>query len=276
MRHLLTIALLFICLTSYGQEINWHSSRQIGAGHIISLPATSDMVSFNPSVHYTGMGLGGQAAYTLPHGIEAFRQQFVHALWGSHLGYIGVSAGINGDDNSSFRRAGFQYSRNFGHGWRAGLAYYFVQHHFITKQNFNSSFSAAGISYHNTASGMTVSVAIQNFEQQTIAYPHHTFLLPSIAVLGIQWEASNNIFLLAEAEKDFDHRPIFKGAVVFHIGTLADISAGVSSPPLQLTAGAGVTYHGVKLHAALSHHRELGLTTAASLSIYGLFTKQSR
>lgn len=256
-----------------GQEIQWRSAQQLGAGYICSLPAVGDVVSFNPSVHVNQSGMSGGIHYTSPFQMEAFAQQFAHFVYGVKVGFFGMSMGSNGDKNSALRRIGLQYARGFGGKWRAGLGYYYLSHHFSTQQNFNASFSVAGLSYHANGDNWVVSVAIQNMEQQTISYPGFKETIPSVVVTGVQWQPSEGFFILAEMEKDFDHRPDFKGAVIYRILSLVRLSVGASGSNLSLTAGAGVLYHGVHLHVGMSHHRDLGLSTAASLNVFGLFGK---
>lgn len=257
----------------WSQEIQWRSAQQLGTGYISSLPAIGDVASFNPSVHTSHRGLSGGIHYTLPFQMSAFTQQFGHFIYSSHFGALGVGLGSNGDSNSAFRRVGMQYARAFGSHWHAGMGYHYLTHHFSTQQNFNSSFSVAGISYYSTNNTWVVSVAIQNIEQQAISYPDHDFNIPSVLVAGVQWQAAEGVYLLAEMEKDFDLRPDFKGAIVYHLLSVLRLSVGASGSDLSLTAGAGVVYHDVRLHVGMAHHRDLGYSTAASLSIFGLFGK---
>lgn len=266
------LLLLVSCFGAvYGQEIQWRSAQQLGAGYIGSLPAVGDVASFNPSVHANQQGLSGGVHYTMPFQMASFVQQFAHLVYGAKFGYIGLGLGSNGDSNSGLRRIGLQYSRGFGGKWRAGLGYYYLSHHFSSQQNFHASFSVAGLSYHAANEEWVVSVAVQNMEQQTIAYPGFEGKIPSVVVTGVQWQPAEGLFLLAEVEKDFDRQPDFKGAVIYHLKKLVRFSVGASGADLSLTAGAGVVYRGVHLHVGMAHHRDLGLSTAASLSVFGLF-----
>ena len=270
------VILLFLALgfgDVFGQEIQWRSAQQLGAGYICSLPAVGDVASFNPSVHADQPGLSGGVHYTMPFQMASFAQQFAHLVYGAKFGYVGLGLGSNGDSNSALRRVGLQYSRGFGGKWRAGLGYYYLSHHFSTQQNFNASFSVAGLSYHAANDEWVVSVAVQNMEQQTIAYPGFEGKIPSVVVTGVQWQPAEGLFLLTEVEKDFDRQPDFKGAVIYHFKKLVRLSVGASGADLSLTAGAGVVYRGVQLHVGMAHHRDLGLSTAASLSVFGLFGK---
>ena len=273
MQRFLLFLLLLSCFALSGQEIAWRSAGQVGAGYICSLPAVGDVLSFNPAVHAKESGLSGGVHYTLPFQMDAFSQQFGSFVYGSALGAFGLGLGSSGDNNSAYRRLGLQYARSFGQNVRAGLGYCYLSHHFSTQQNFNGSFSVAGIAYYASAGHWVVSVTVQNMEQQTISYPDHVFDIPSVVVTGVQWQASQGLYLLAEMEKDFDHRADFKGAIIYDFHKMMRVSVGAMGSNLSLTAGGGVFYRGVHLHVGMAHHRHLGLSTAASLSIMGLFGK---
>lgn len=275
MRYLCSLLLILSLSSLSAQEIIWRSSHHIAAGYISSLPAIGDVATNNPSVHKYDYGLSASINYSLPYQMEAFKQQFANAIYGGDWGYAGLSAGVNGDNNSSLQKVGLQYSRKFAKNWHAGLAYYYMNHHFATKQNFSTSFSVAGLSF-KSPQGWVASIMVQNMEQQTMEYPNHTDIIPSVITTAIQWEATAGLYLMAEIEKDFDFKPDFKGAIIYSPTSQLILSVGAKGPELALTAGAGFIYHGVNLHVGMAHHSELGLTTAASLSVIGLFSKSKK
>lgn len=260
--------------SAQAQEMVGRTSRQLGAGNIVSLPAVGDVVAFNPAVNIDENGLSASVGYVLPYQLSSFKQQLVRVLWTSRLGSFSADGGLNGDANSNLSRVGVGYARQFGPNWRAGLRYYYLSHHFGTRENFSSSFSLAGLSYRSADGDIVFSVSIQNIEQQKISYYDRDGQIPSVAITGLQWQPSKGLFLLMEVEKDFDFEPVFKGAIIYHYDALMEISFGAASPELELSAGIGVLYRGVRLHVGVSHHRELGFSSGASLSVVGLFSKQ--
>lgn len=100
--------------------------------------------------------------------------------------------------------------------------------------------------------------------------PEH---IPTIMQLGVCYEATETLIILAETEKDMSGQPVFKAGIEYKILHHFFLRTGVSSHPFLTSYGFGFQLPQLKIDIAGNYHQTLGCTTQIGFS-YSFSKKQ--
>lgn len=92
--------------------------------------------------------------------------------------------------------------------------------------------------------------------------------IPTIMRLGLSYKFSDQVFIIAEAEKDVDYKTTFRGGIEYRPLPAFYIRAGAASNPGLVAMGFGVVLKKFRLDIASSFHSQLGLSPSIGLQ-YG-------
>ncbi|MEX1189368.1 MAG: hypothetical protein WED33_08925 [Bacteroidia bacterium] len=90
--------------------------------------------------------------------------------------------------------------------------------------------------------------------------------LPAVIRLGLQYEFSKSLFLVAETEKDTYNPAVFRGGIEYRIAEIFYLRAGFSTNPFANSFGFGLLLKRLKLDFAGNFHPVLGFTPQTSLT----------
>ncbi len=91
--------------------------------------------------------------------------------------------------------------------------------------------------------------------------------LPQCLTTGIAYAPVSEVIVLASVEHDIGHRPQFRLGLQYGPVPGFEIRGGATDQPSTFTAGFGASLPAVKIDYAFSHHVDLGMTHAISLTI---------
>lgn len=92
--------------------------------------------------------------------------------------------------------------------------------------------------------------------------------IPTIMRFGMSYKFSEQVFIIAEAEKDVDYKTTFRGGVEYHPIPAFYIRAGAASNPGLVAMGFGVALKKFRLDISSSFHSVLGFSPSVGLQ-YG-------
>lgn len=92
--------------------------------------------------------------------------------------------------------------------------------------------------------------------------------IPSYIRFGMTYIFSKSVNLVVEAEKDINHKPIFKLGAEYEIVNNIYVRTGIASNPSIFSFGFGVNLKKIKIDFGTSKHTSLGYSPALSL-MYG-------
>lgn len=120
---------------------------------------------------------------------------------------------------------------------------------------------------------LTFGAHVYNVSRARLADYNNEFI-PTIMRLGADYKISKKVFIAAEAQKDIDHKIIFKSGLEYHVIEAVYLRAGISTNPVLNTFGFGLNLKNIQLDVAASYHQVLGFSPQVSLTYN--FSKQSK
>ncbi len=125
-------------------------------------------------------------------------------------------------------------------------------------------FGDIGVLYKPTKK-LNIGVGIYNPSQSKISN-NNNYKIPTSGRLGVAFEATDKLLLMAEFEKTFLQTEIYMAGLAYKLHKQFTLRTGYASNPFLLTFGAGYTYNKLKIDMAVSYHQVLGTTPRASIS----------
>lgn len=83
--------------------------------------------------------------------------------------------------------------------------------------------------------------------------------LPTLLRVGVQWQATDPLFLSLETEKDVDFPARFKAGLQYYLRSYLAVRTGISTQPVNLHGGFGFYPRRFSLDYALEHHGHIGI-----------------
>ncbi len=269
-RHIFLALTLLAGTTARAQEVVVAPAEAVGAAGILSLSATEHQLpSVNPALIALDNGFGAVCTYAIPYELTDLQQVMLKASYKTPIVSVAVNVSKSGSSESNFTRFGGGISRSFG-AFGIGFEYYAIIHNLPYNQDFTSSFSRIGI-YVKPTDQWTFSVAVQNIERRGFEYEYSTTEIEPVAYAGLKWDGNKLFSLLCEAEKRWDSDPVGKFALALRPIDSLTVTCGYTSKGNSPTVGVGYEMGHVGIHAGISYHEKLGITSAAQLSIRNLW-----
>lgn len=266
------LAFAGLARNSCPQEVVARQAVAIGAADIGSVAAGISLASDNPAQLASIEALDMMVSYALPYGLKELAERQLRLGLSTPFGSVGGSFSVCGDDVSRFTAFGLQYSRRFGVPVSVGFGYHIVTQHIPYDIKSTTGFSSVGFQY-SPVPECVVAFALHNVEQSAFDYDHVEADCPSAAQFGVRWRLGC-VSVLGEVEKRFDSDPVGKAALCVEPGGRLYASFGVSSAPLNISAGAGFAYGLLTVNAGVSYHRQLGVTSGVSFVVCGIFNQK--
>ena len=90
--------------------------------------------------------------------------------------------------------------------------------------------------------------------------------LPTMLRAGLQWQPSENLYLLIETEKDVDYPARFKWGIEYRLRHFLALRTGISTQPVNLHGGFGLKAGKFNIDYAMEHHQWIGLMHHMSIA----------
>jgi hypothetical protein len=188
------------------------------------------------------------------------------------IGSFGLSANYYGYKYYNETKLGLAYARKFGKKLSIGIQVDFLR--MMIYENGNQSFFTFEIGMlYKPWKVLTIGVHVYNPIPYKVEKVYNE-RLPTIIKLGLAYEPSAKVLLVAEYEQDIHYKPQFKTGIEYRPIKYISLRTGVQSTPFSANLGLGLNIKGLSIDLASSYHPVLGFTPQAAI-IYS-FTKKKK
>jgi hypothetical protein len=181
-------------------------------------------------------------------------------------GTIGVNAAFFGYSKYNETKIGLAYGKSFGERLSAGIQMDLLN--VCQAEDYGSSATVtaeAGI-LAEPVDGLLVGAHVYNPVNASFNKTGITDV-PVIFQAGIGYYFTEKLLIVAETEKDVDHKAVFQGGIEYNIIKNIFARIGLSSYEISsYSFGVGFVYKGINADMAFSHHQILGYTPHVSFS----------
>jgi len=273
------LSLAFICILSFvasslfSQDLQFNGPVNTALADVKTIDHSYWAVFNNAASLASQANSGVAASYQARFNLEELSTRAISGFYSGNFGSISGGIMQSGFNKSLLSRYLLSYSRSFGNTTSAFLQYNFITHHIEGTDQSSSFYSAFGLQQKLT-SEFSMGVLISNVEQSKINYGNVDVDLPSQFSIGLMWTNEEWVKVFAEAEKELNRNPVFKGAVEMAISEFLYLRTGIRGEPVEFTFGAGFNWTRLNIDIAFKYHQQLGVTSIAGISYS--FNKKSR
>lgn len=182
-------------------------------------------------------------------------------------GSFGLNVNSFGYSQYSETKAGFAYARKLGERFSMGVQI----DYFNTRigENYGSSSTVGGEIgiLAEPVKNLTVGLHLFNPTRSRLN-GNLDERIPTVMRFGMAYKFSEQVFIIAEAEKDVDFKTTFRGGIEYRPLPAFYIRAGAASNPGLVAMGFGVALKKFRLDVASSFHAQLGFSPSVGLQ-YG-------
>lgn len=190
-------------------------------------------------------------------------------------GVFGVNATYTGYSQYNESKAGLAFARAFGEKLMAGIQLDYLGIRLGENYGNTNAFSVeAGVQY-KLLKNLTIGAHIFNPNRARVTKSEEE-RIPTIMKLGLKYDFSDKVFIVAETEKISDYKPLFKAGIEYHPVSVLYLRTGIYSNPAltrdtytsaAITCfGFGLNYKQINLDLSGSYHPNLGITPQISLT----------
>lgn len=188
----------------------------------------------------------------------------------NELHYGGIDFSGFGSKNYSEARLGLTYATSVIDRVRMGVKFNMTNIAISSQNsavNYGSAFAFyvnAGVNVKLTQDlnlGFSVFNANAANISKELAYKER---IPTVLSLGLGYQASDKVLLVADVEKNVAYPLAFHGGVEYKINDFITARMGVGTQPIVFNAGLGVNWRDLQIDFAGSYHQQLGFTPSIS------------
>ncbi len=182
-------------------------------------------------------------------------------------GSFGLNVNSFGYSAYNEMKAGIAYGRKLGEHFSMGVQLDYFNTHL--GENYGNSSTVGGEIgiMAEPVKNLTVGLHLFNPTRSKIS-GNVTERIPTIMRFGMSYKFSEQVFIIAEAEKDVDYKTTFRGGLEYRPLPAFYIRAGAASNPGLVAMGFGVALKKFRLDIASSFHSVLGFSPSVGLQ-YG-------
>ncbi len=263
----LGFSLIFMSVSSYAVNDNYPSGARASA-----LSNSGVVLKDLWSNYHNQAGLTGVDKFTIGFHYEnkyVVSQYGLHSLAmaiPTHRGTIGASVTFFGYSKYNESKISLAFGKAFGNKFSAGIQLDLLNIYQAEDYGNTTTLAMEGGILAEPLKGLLIGAHVYN---PTMSY-YRTFepeKVPTIFQIGLGYYFTEKLFVVAEAEKDIEHRPVFLGGVEYHVIKSIYARFGLSTSEMSgYSFGVGFVYKGIKADMAFSQHRILGYTPHVSFS----------
>ncbi len=178
-------------------------------------------------------------------------------------GVFGLSASYSGFDVYNEKKAGIAYSRLFAKKIAGGIQFDYLGTSIAEYGNAAAFTIEAGLLVKITDK---FSTGAHIFNPVRVNSGFADNKIPTTIKLGVSYEASDKVWLAAEAKKDIDHAAQFCGGLEYRMIDAFHLRAGFQTNPALYSFGAGITIQQLKIDMATTYHQVFGISPQIAVS----------
>ncbi|MBX7107806.1 MAG: hypothetical protein K1X61_04070 [Chitinophagales bacterium] len=178
-------------------------------------------------------------------------------------GVFGLSAAYAGFDVYNEKKAGLSYARLFSKHISGGIQFDYL---------------GTSIAEYGNAAAFTIEAGLLVKITDKFSTGAHVFnpvrvnagfadnKIPTTLKLGVSYEASDKVWLAAEAKKDIDKAAQFCAGIEYRMIDAFHLRAGFQTNPAMYTFGAGINIQQLRIDLATTYHQVLGVSPQIAVS----------
>lgn len=263
----LTYILLFTTVSLYAVNDNYPSGAR-ASGLSNSGVVLKDLWSN----YHNQAGLTGIDKFTLGFHYE---NKYIVSQYGLHSlavaiptqrGTIGASVTFFGYSKYNESKISLAFGKPFGNKFSAGIQLDLLNIYQAEDYGNSTTLAVEAGILAEPIQGLFIGAHVYN---PTMSY-YQTFepeKVPTIFQVGAGYYFTEKLFIIVEAEKDLEQKPVFQGGVEYHLIKSIYTRFGVSTFEMSsYSFGVGFVYKGINADIAFSQHQILGYTPHISFS----------
>ncbi len=179
-------------------------------------------------------------------------------------GVFGVNMNYFGYDKYNETKIGLAYGKSFGEKISAGIQFDYLNTHIGDNygNKRNVTFEVGILS--KLTKSLTIGAHVFNPISVKIT-DYNDERIPAIFKLGLMYNFSDKVLVIAETEKNMNYKPVFKAGIEYHIIKEVYLRTGMSTNPTLNTFGIGVELKKLKIDFASSIHQTFGYSPQISI-----------
>jgi len=190
---------------------------------------------------------------------------------GIRAGTFGLIVNRFGDNRYNEIKAGLGYARKFGKCFSVGVQMNYLRINVAEDYGTRNLLSCEiGLMY-QSANHLAIGVHLLNPIPVKIT-DHPAEQLPIIVLVGLSYRFSEMFIATLEAEKDLEHKLLFRAGTEYRFAKSIYARLGIASNPMSFTFGFGLEFGKIKADLASEYHQALGFSPSVSI-IYSIKTK---
>ncbi|MBK9732772.1 MAG: hypothetical protein IPO83_16075 [Chitinophagaceae bacterium] len=178
-------------------------------------------------------------------------------------GVFGVSVSYSGFDVYNEKKAGLSYARLFSKKISGSIQFDYLGTSIAEYGNGSTFTFEAGLLVKITDK---FSTGAHVFNPVRVNSGFIDEKAPTVLKLGISYEASDKVWLAAEAKKDIDQAVQLCAGLEYRVIDALHLRAGFGTNPALYTFGAGINVAQLKIDMAATYHQVLGVSPQLSIS----------
>ena len=182
-------------------------------------------------------------------------------------GTFGLSAQQFGFSDFKETKVGLGFGKKLGEKLDVGIQVNYLQQHIFEQENLNAYTIELGL-----ISNISKNLKIGFHTFNPVPFKTNSFQneLPSIYTLGVGWQASKHVLMVAEADENLNFQTNLKIGIEYKPIEQFIVRCGVKSNPQSFSAGFGYHTKNIYFDFANTFHPVLGSTPKVGLTfIFG-------
>lgn len=200
------------------------------------------------------------------HVVSDFAQQSIAAAIPTKSGTIGANVTFYGNSKYNESKISLAFGKPFGEKFSAGIQLNVLSIYQFDYYGYTTTLAVEGGVLYKPIETVLIGAHIYNPTGSKYKKLDNEEV-PVIIETGVGFQLGEKLFLLAELEKNFEDRFVFKGGAEYRVIESIFLRLGVSSYRYSTYSfGLGFSQKRIKADMAFSHHSILGYTPHLSLN----------
>ena len=179
-------------------------------------------------------------------------------------GVFGVSMNYFGYNKYNETKVGLAYGKSFGQKISAGIQLDYLNTHIADNYGNKGAVTFEIGILSKLSKSLSIGAHVFNPIRVKVA-DYNDERIATIIKLGLMYNFSNKIIVIAEAEKNISYKPVYKAGIEYHIIKEIYLRTGIATNPTLNTFGIGIDLKKIKIDFASSFNQTFGYSPQISM-----------
>ncbi|MGQ1787293.1 MULTISPECIES: hypothetical protein [unclassified Saccharicrinis] len=256
---------MLLPIGTMGQSAYLNSPVSLGRGGTGTASFDSWSVLTNPAGTSKTTQIAASVSYYLPYFVHELSSKNALVVLPYQFGVLAVNINQFGYSLYQENNIGLSYSRSITPTLHAAFQFNFQNTDVSQSGSGSQLFAGVGVIY-EPMDAVQLGCFVSNPERSKITVQDISSQIPSLFVLGFNWNASTDFDISCELEKQDGFKSLFKLGLEYEIKEMVWIRTGLFGKPLNYTFGLGFNVFDFQLDAGMSHHDVLGISSCFGIT----------